>query len=191
MAARAPLRPMRPLARLRCGRPGRSREARLARSRVIRDPVYGYITLPNELAGVVDHPLFQRLRRVSQTSLSNAVYPGASGTRFEHALGTMHLAQRAWRSAWENAYPPDARTAFVLAVRASIPSTGRSTEISVPQFTRQLSLRSDVSDCCMTLGILRSPMPSRTSSKASLPIVLGSYPQIRTPLRTCYRSPPA
>lgn len=72
-------------------------------SRVIRDPVYGYIELPDSLAPLVDHPLYQRLRHVVQTSLTSSVYPAATGTRFEHGLGTMHLARRAWRAAWSYA----------------------------------------------------------------------------------------
>lgn len=76
---------------------------KLRDSRVIRDPVYGYIELPDSLAPLVDHPLYQRLRRVSQTSLTSVVYPSATGTRFEHGLGAMHLARRGWRAAWRNA----------------------------------------------------------------------------------------
>lgn len=71
--------------------------------RVIRDPVHDYVLLPSELIRLVDHPYVQRLRRVSQTAMSSAVYPSMTGTRFEHCLGSMHLAQRAWDSAWSNA----------------------------------------------------------------------------------------
>jgi HD superfamily phosphohydrolase len=71
--------------------------------RVIRDPIHDYVLLPSELIRLVNHPYVQRLRRVSQTSMSSAVYPSMTGTRFEHCLGSMHLAQRAWDSAWRNA----------------------------------------------------------------------------------------
>lgn len=71
--------------------------------RVIRDPLYGYISLPGPLAAIVDHPLYQRLRRVCQTSMTSAVYPTATGTRFEHGLGAMHLAVRGFRAAWGHA----------------------------------------------------------------------------------------
>lgn len=73
-----------------------------SRRRVIRDPVYGYITVPKSLVGLVDHPISQRLRRISQNSRATSVYPSMTGTRFEHALGTMHLAQLAWTAIWEN-----------------------------------------------------------------------------------------
>lgn len=73
--------------------------------RVVRDPVYGYVRLPDRLASVVDSRIFQRLRRVAQTSLTSTVYPSATGTRLEHGLGTMHLAGIAWRAAWSNAAP--------------------------------------------------------------------------------------
>lgn len=44
---------------------------------------------------LVDHPYFQRLRRISQMGLSYLVYPGAHHTRFHHALGCLHLMQKA------------------------------------------------------------------------------------------------
>src|SRR2546421_11689190 len=65
---------------------------------VIRDPIYGYIPLSDELANLVDSLLFQRLRRIAQTSLTNTVYPSATGSRLEHSLGVMYLASRGWRS---------------------------------------------------------------------------------------------
>ncbi len=64
----------------------------------MRDPVYGYIHLPDTLAPLVDHPLCQRLRRIGQTSLTSSVYPSATGSRFEHSLGAMHLARRSWEA---------------------------------------------------------------------------------------------
>jgi HD superfamily phosphohydrolase len=86
------------------------------KSRVIRDPIYGYIDLPGKLAVLVDHPLFQRLRRINQTSLTSAVYPTATGTRFEHGLGAMHLAMRGFRAAWSNARDEVVRQRFLDAV---------------------------------------------------------------------------
>lgn len=60
--------------------------------KIINDPVYGFIKIPHEiLFDVIEHPYFQRLRRISQTGLLNLIYPGATHTRFHHALGAMHL----------------------------------------------------------------------------------------------------
>ena len=60
------------------------------------DPIYGFITIPNELIfDLIQHPFFQRLRRISQMGLTYLVYPGALHTRFHHALGCMHLMQKA------------------------------------------------------------------------------------------------
>lgn len=87
----------------------------MAGDRVIRDPIYDYVSVPGVLDGIVDHPLFQRLRRVRQTSLALAVYPSATGSRFEHALGAMHLAQVAFMSAWARS-SEDARIHFQEAV---------------------------------------------------------------------------
>ncbi|MDD5096083.1 MAG: HD domain-containing protein [Candidatus ainarchaeum sp.] len=59
---------------------------------VIRDAIHGNITLSEAEKGVVDCADFQRLRRIRQLALAYLVYPGAMHTRFEHSLGTMHLA---------------------------------------------------------------------------------------------------
>ena len=60
--------------------------------KIINDPVYGFIKIPYEiLYDVIEHPYFQRLRRISQTGLLNLIFPGATHTRFHHALGAMHL----------------------------------------------------------------------------------------------------
>ena len=60
--------------------------------KIINDPVYGFITIPFELIfDLIEHPIFQRLRRIKQLGLTHYVYPGALHTRFHHALGAMHL----------------------------------------------------------------------------------------------------
>ncbi|ATA93146.1 phosphohydrolase [Capnocytophaga canimorsus] len=64
--------------------------------KIINDPVYGFIHIPGVLIfDLIEHPYFQRLRRISQMGLSYLVYPGARHTRFHHALGCMHLMQKA------------------------------------------------------------------------------------------------
>tara|TARA_B110000037_G_scaffold215628_1_gene273319 strand:+ start:3661 stop:4890 length:1230 start_codon:yes stop_codon:yes gene_type:complete len=63
--------------------------------KILNDPIYGFIRIPNSLIfDIIEHPSFQRLRRVSQMGLSNLVYPGANHTRFHHALGCLHLMQK-------------------------------------------------------------------------------------------------
>ena len=60
----------------------------------LNDPIYGFISIPNGvLFKLVEHPYFQRLRRISQMGMSYTVFPGAHHTRFLHAIGAMHLAQ--------------------------------------------------------------------------------------------------
>lgn len=60
--------------------------------KILNDPVYGFITIPSELIfTIIDHPYFQRLRRIKQLGLTDFVYPGALHTRFHHAIGAMHL----------------------------------------------------------------------------------------------------
>jgi HD superfamily phosphohydrolase len=64
--------------------------------KIINDPIYGFITIPTTLIfDIIEHPYFQRLRRISQMGLSYLVYPGANHTRFHHALGAMFLMQKA------------------------------------------------------------------------------------------------
>lgn len=64
--------------------------------KIVNDPIYGFITIPNSLIyDLIQHPYFQRLRRISQMGLSYLVYPGAHHTRFHHALGAMHMMQKA------------------------------------------------------------------------------------------------
>jgi HD superfamily phosphohydrolase len=64
--------------------------------KIINDPIYGFVTLPNNLVyDLINHPYFQRLRRIKQLGLTNLVYPGALHTRFHHAIGAMHLMQEA------------------------------------------------------------------------------------------------
>lgn len=60
--------------------------------KIINDPVHGFIKIPHEiLFDVIEHHYFQRLRRVGQTGLLSLIFPGATHTRFQHAIGAMHL----------------------------------------------------------------------------------------------------
>ncbi len=60
--------------------------------KIINDPVYGFIKIPYDVVfDLIEHPLFQRLRRIRQLGLTYFVYPGANHTRFQHAVGAMHL----------------------------------------------------------------------------------------------------
>ncbi|MBF7091683.1 HD domain-containing protein [Flavobacterium sp. ALJ2] len=64
--------------------------------KIFNDPIYGFISIPNALIyDLIEHSYFQRLRRISQMGLSYLVYPGANHTRFHHAIGCMHLMQKA------------------------------------------------------------------------------------------------
>ncbi|MCB9343288.1 MAG: HD domain-containing protein [Lewinellaceae bacterium] len=64
------------------------------RQKIFNDPVYGFVSVPRGiLLDLIDHPSFQRLRRIRQLGLTSFVYPGALHTRFHHALGALHLMQ--------------------------------------------------------------------------------------------------
>ena len=62
------------------------------KKKIINDPVYGFIKISFEgLFELIEHSYFQRLRRIKQLGLTYFVYPGATHTRFQHALGSLHL----------------------------------------------------------------------------------------------------
>jgi HD superfamily phosphohydrolase len=68
----------------------------MGKKKIINDPIYGLISFPFEiLYSLIDHPYFQRLRRITQMGLSHYVYPGATHSRFHHALGALHLMTQA------------------------------------------------------------------------------------------------
>ena len=68
----------------------------MGQQKIFNDPVYGFVSIPYGLLfDLIEHPYFQRLRRIKQVSLTSYVYPGALHTRFHHALGALHLMQEA------------------------------------------------------------------------------------------------
>jgi HD superfamily phosphohydrolase len=72
------------------------REASTNKLKIINDPVYGFIKIPYDIVfDLIEDPLFQRLRRIRQLGLTLYVYPGANHTRFQHAIGAMHLMVQA------------------------------------------------------------------------------------------------
>ena len=80
------------------GAPKASRQSRdytsVDKTYEIRDPVHGFINLNDWEREIIDHPVFQRLRRIRQLGLTEMVYPGATHSRFEHSIGVMHTATR-------------------------------------------------------------------------------------------------
>ncbi|HOE38813.1 MAG TPA: HD domain-containing protein [Bacteroidales bacterium] len=68
----------------------------IKKQKIINDPVYGFINIPGGLIfKLIEHPYFQRLRRIKQLGLTYLVYPGATHTRFQHSIGSMHLVNLA------------------------------------------------------------------------------------------------
>ena len=66
------------------------------KNKIINDPIYGFINIDHGLINcIINHAYFQRMRRISQLGLSYLVYPGAHHTRFEHAIGSLYLMQKA------------------------------------------------------------------------------------------------
>jgi len=68
------------------------------KDKIINDPIYGFVKLDKGIiTDLIDHPYFQRLRKISQLGLSYLVYPGAHHTRFQHAIGCIFLMNKAIR----------------------------------------------------------------------------------------------
>ena len=68
----------------------------LHKRKILNDPVYGFINIPTGFSfDIIEHPYFQRLRRIKQLGLTDLVYPGAVHTRFQHTLGAVHLLESA------------------------------------------------------------------------------------------------
>ncbi len=68
----------------------------LKKIEIFNDPIYGFVYIQNPLIyKIIEHPYFQRLRRITQMGLSYLVYPGAHHTRFQHAIGCVFLMQKA------------------------------------------------------------------------------------------------
>ncbi|MGB0776651.1 MAG: HD domain-containing protein [Flavobacteriaceae bacterium] len=66
--------------------------------KILNDPIYGLISIPKTIVfDLIEHPYFQRLRRISQMGLSYLVYPGAHHSRFHHATGCVYLMNKAVR----------------------------------------------------------------------------------------------
>ncbi len=68
----------------------------LNKLKIVNDPIYGFISMPSELIfDIIQHPFFQRLRRIKQLGLTSYVYPGATHSRFQHVLGATFLMEQA------------------------------------------------------------------------------------------------
>lgn len=64
--------------------------------KIVNDPIYGLIEIPQGIiSDLIEHPYFQRLRRITQLGLTHYVYPGATHNRFHHSIGAMHLTMQA------------------------------------------------------------------------------------------------
>ena len=70
----------------------------------IIDPIHDFIRVYNYELPIIDHPIFQRLRRIRQLSGAHLTYPAAQHTRFEHSLGVMHIAGQAGHSLNEKGF---------------------------------------------------------------------------------------
>ncbi len=95
------------------------RAKKIRKQKIVNDPIYGFVTIPDGIIfQLIEHPYFQRLRRIKQLGLTNLVYPGALHTRFHHVIGAMHLMNQAidtLRSKGHNISPEEA-TGVTIAI---------------------------------------------------------------------------
>jgi hypothetical protein len=89
------------------------------KKKIFNDPVYGFISIPDEfIFDLIEHPYMQRLRRIMQLGMSHLVYPGALHTRFHHVLGAMHLMTLAITTIRRKGHEitPDEERAVLIAI---------------------------------------------------------------------------
>jgi len=89
------------------------------KKKIINDPVYGFITIPDAfIFDLIEHPFVQRLRRIKQLGMTHLVYPGALHTRFHHVIGAMHLMQQAINSIRRKGHEilPEEERAALIAI---------------------------------------------------------------------------
>lgn len=91
----------------------------LNKKKIVNDPVYGFINIPHSIVfDLIEHSYFQRLRRIRQLGMTELVYPGAVHSRFQHALGAMHLMTLAIEVLKQkgNAIPDEEAEAACIAI---------------------------------------------------------------------------
>jgi HD superfamily phosphohydrolase len=89
------------------------------KKKIINDPVHGFVTIPSDfIYDLIEHPYFQRLRRIKQLGLTHYVYPGATHTRFQHTIGALHLMTLALESLKSKGIPvtPEEEEAVLIAI---------------------------------------------------------------------------
>ncbi len=141
----------------------------------IRDPVHQFIEISQLESGLLDLPPLQRLRAIRQLSTTYLVYPGATHTRFEHALGTMHLAGRALDAVVRNSDP-------ALLDRASL---GTDNIPAAKRIIRLAGLLHDVGHTPFshTFEGLFRPVDGKAAGHEAMTMrILRTYPAIRDAL---------
>lgn len=114
----------------------------------VRDPIYGFINFFEWEEKIINHPYFQRLRRISQNGLEEMVYPSLTHSRFEHSLGVMHLASEMFDSIMkddenierleERGYLPRDREGITNRIRQIIRLTALLHDVGQPPFSHPL-----------------------------------------------------
>lgn len=148
----------------------------MARATVLRDSVWGDIPLgPREIA-LIDTSAFQRLRRVKQLGLTDLVFPGAHHTRFEHSIGTYHLAKLALGQLEERGVDPkptdaDRRALLAAAILHDVghyPFSHAVEELEVDQIRRHEEITRDLITSAELADVLESHWDVDPSLVASL-----------------------
>ena len=110
----------------------------------IRCAIHGFIQFSDAERGLIDHPLFRRLRYIRQLALTELVYPGATHTRFEHSLGVMEMATRIFDRLASR------EGAVMESVFAEIPALQEHTMARSRQICRLAALLHDLGHCCFS-----------------------------------------
>jgi uncharacterized protein len=143
------------------------------RTRSVLDPIHGLIRLTSTEMKVVDHPLFQRLRRIKQNGLLYFVFPGATHSRFEHSVGALYVAHGMLNSLVLNSivglskgnvkHLPEALDGHAV----ELPELGSAERIFIYRVTRLAALAHDLGH-----GPLSHTFDSFAPTRTALEVVL-------------------
>src|ERR1051326_8043079 len=90
----------------------------------ITDPIHKHIRFTKVEHDILDNQMFQRLRRIRQLAGAHLIYPSAQHSRFEHSLGTMHIAGYAAETLLSKGYLDDEDKVQKLRLSALLPDVG-------------------------------------------------------------------
>ncbi|MFO7966467.1 MAG: HD domain-containing protein [Archaeoglobaceae archaeon] len=145
--------------------------------KIIQDPIHGNITTEDWIIDIIDSPSFQRLRRIKQIGFGNLVYPGANHTRFEHSIGTMHIAKLLTQKMEIKEKIKDEIVAAALIHDMGHPPFSHSSERLVNKYLgldhEDLVKETEIKDILVEKGLRTGEIFQHIKGKSSIGVVSG------------------